>query len=98
NYIYTLSLHDALPISGTSINEHSANGLEITLPEDFLFIVNDGNTIRYIGKVCHECECLKKAQTDQSSNGCDPAYGQGGFYCDHEDRKSTRLNSSHVKI
>src|SRR5437870_13745585 len=59
--IYTLSLHDALPICA------------VKLPQD----------LRNVGKV---------VKGDENSSGC------GGVFAENKDRKSTRLNSSHVAI
>src|SRR5690606_42022812 len=77
--IYTLSLHDALPIyilefyhmlQSTSIK------VEVDIPEDNLYIL--GNE-----------DALNRILHNLISNAI--RYGS-------EDRKSTRLNSSHVKI
>src|SRR5437660_4793948 len=65
--IYTLSLHDALPISRPSATEETAR------PDDSVYIV-----ARLV------------------STAVDPNEMDGG--ADQPDRKSTRLNSSHVAI
>src|SRR5690606_41720198 len=80
--IYTLSLHDALPISlvldGTS-SENFVNG-----------IISDGAA----GTVA-----LTKANTSTWTLGGENTYtGATNIDAGVLDRKSTRLNSSHVKI
>src|SRR5690349_23872152 len=72
--IYTLSLHDALPIYDARRSK-SADG-------------ERGRAIPRIHRMCSRHEKLLA-----------PSLGAGSFWVTgHGDRKSTRLNSSHVEI
>src|SRR5690606_41849924 len=91
--IYTLSLHDALPICDRQFTEQDIIG-----PTDFLsHIVNEW-----------EQEAMKSGiRTVLMRLGVVLGAGEGAFpkmllpyrlFVGGRDRKSTRLNSSHVKI
>src|SRR5690349_23041324 len=77
--IYTLSLHDALPISPSLINVSGNLG---------------GGTVN-IGGSAHGAGPLPNAKTVTVANG---ASITADALSNGKDRKSTRLNSSHVEI
>src|SRR5690606_40568472 len=80
--IYTLSLHDALPISCTAEWLASTNGIVLDIPEQQLLF----EPKQWQSSCCH-FRVLKRN------------YGHiYGYFSKIRDRKSTRLNSSHVKI
>src|SRR5690606_39526388 len=74
--IYTLSLHDALPICGNTSHERPKTMLNV-LPDDFKVHVALTE-----GREIHAVASFTKPQAREAL----------------KDRKSTRLNSSHVKI
>src|SRR5690606_41662738 len=88
---YGLSLHDALPISGRT--EH-----EVHLPLRRRQLVNERNQLGIVGYAegerfearGHACCLDLRERLVALSRAC------AGI--DDRDRKSTRLNSSHVKI
>src|SRR5207302_11129003 len=92
--IHTLSLHDALPIFGTKdlglhARNHARHGLLADLREGLFAEVEEG----HIGAVTEQ-QKLEMVVPH-------PEVAFQGFLVDIEeivDRKSTRLNSSHVKI
>src|SRR5699024_12707343 len=78
-YIYTLSLHDALPISSKALGKYNDNLAEIqkqlsALEEKLDRMAPIGRTVKVV-----------EAQLDEMADF-------------NQDRKSTRLNSSHVSI
>src|SRR5207253_6947985 len=88
SYIYTLSLHDALPISefqglleGSAENQGQCRGRQIERPS---------------GQRHHFIEIF----ANHWRIGCEqiPSEGVGQMHDRGADRKSTRLNSSHVAI
>src|SRR5690606_41307488 len=82
-HIYTLSLHDALPISGDARSpqqQQQWDQAEASLLEGLYQMAVDGRT--------ETSECSRLAS--DVYRRLEAAYS--------EDRKSTRLNSSHVKI
>src|SRR5690606_40690908 len=83
--IYTLSLHDALPISGALISpenffDATHSKIEITILKSSPF-----------GEIC------KKA-IEYRQNKAEGQSPPKSIHLKSRDRKSTRLNSSHVKI
>src|SRR5207249_7118721 len=82
SYIYTLSLHDALPI--LILQEHAHGGLAdvVVNRRHLLFDARHGALDQ-----CHDVGLHRHPQL--AGRGARPAGG---------DRKSTRLNSSHVSI
>src|SRR5690606_39761405 len=90
---YTLSLHDALPILGAGI----AHGVREELAAD-------GHLMAAGGRALDQRHDVAVGNRGFDEDGADPAIHQHG----HQgldpgkprlgDRKSTRLNSSHVKI
>src|SRR5690606_40094222 len=88
--IYPLSLHDALPISRQRIEAVAA-----TLPVNVRHLWQPDDGFR-------KCEAMNMAIGAAASDyliftdgDCIP---RADFVSTHLDRKSTRLNSSHVKI
>src|SRR5436309_8824862 len=75
--IYTLSLHDALPI-------WSWEGVPLSIA---MLALAEG--ILTVGNLVYAFEAVQNRYVDEIADGEDPL---------GEDRKSTRLNSSHVKI
>src|SRR3712207_8783896 len=73
--IYTLSLHDALPIYGRAPGDHADAGVR-------------GEAARRVGVLIHEGERPRRRRHVRKLP--DPEAEQ--------DRKSTRLNSSHANI
>src|SRR5690606_41012876 len=90
-HAYTLSLHDALPISavlGAQIGDHGETRRErapIALQREILLVVTHRRH-QHLLRQPHEALIDAAEQNDRP-------FDQAG-----EDRKSTRLNSSHVKI
>src|SRR5690606_40337756 len=81
-----LSLHDALPIFGSATaNVHTRTAL---VPANGLFEQMLGGVFHEAGHIHHQHE-----YTDDAA-----VMFQQEQQTDHLDRKSTRLNSSHVKI
>src|SRR5690606_39756998 len=77
--IYSLSLHDALPISSPSLSvasKISFSASNMALSELLLWL---------------ESELESQSELSSESLSCPSSF-------ESEDRKSTRLNSSHVKI
>src|SRR5699024_11252959 len=87
-YCFTLSLHDALPIFGNSSGLACAGRLHM---DEQLFIEEKDTCV---GRDKHA-----KILEDDKHDDCD---GTWNWYILHpqscKDRKSTRLNSSHVSI
>src|SRR5690606_41565994 len=81
--IYTLSLHDALPISGCSNSDPGGSG--------------DGSE-GGDNKDDDSDDDADPADDDEGEAGDATSGGDSGDDSDPSDRKSTRLNSSHVKI
>src|SRR5699024_12527204 len=88
--ISPLSLHDALPISnGTFLSTTSNNASITVLPVMKMSSVLTVSRSRLsreteVGDKCNDANCVVILRFASSGNG--------------EDRKSTRLNSSHVSI
>src|SRR5436305_5239338 len=85
-YTYTLSLHDALPISRVDRRAHFGELQIVSADRDFvdgsrLFALG-ADDLREFGGVDLGCQCGWRRRSRRR-----PA-----------DRKSTRLNSSHVRI
>src|SRR3712207_9273819 len=84
--IYTLSLHDALPISegqaGDAGHRHGARG---------------GGQAVLLGSAVKLAEGQTRAGEGDAATGID-VQGLHAGQVQHEDRKSTRLNSSHANI
>src|SRR5690606_40132514 len=86
---YTLSLHDALPIY-PSVPGHEIIGKVLSTGSK----VSRFKTGEYVGVGCMVDSCQH----------CQPCHQGHEQYCEefptltYKDRKSTRLNSSHVKI
>src|SRR5439155_21538554 len=79
-HIYTLSLHYALPISSSRVNDNETLLLgHIVPPADVHF---------------NRRPCRRGVQTDDQWRCLRPVVG----FRNVQDRKSTRLNSSHVVI
>src|SRR5690606_40114178 len=85
--IYTLSLHDALPISVNFI-VNSCDEAAKNLPNTY--------ESRYRGRIVKGAALALKART--LLYAASPLYNSNEPYVPVADRKSTRLNSSHVKI
>src|SRR5690606_41824854 len=85
--IYTLSLHDALPIyKNKMINKIPPKVKSLLISEPFML---DPNFTRSVVLICeHNEEGTLGLVLNQPSN----------LLLEDVDRKSTRLNSSHVKI
>src|SRR5207253_9696935 len=86
---YTLSLHDALPILTEERRKEMVKHLHKVLEEDRTAVRNirrDGN------------EAIKKAMKDKKISEDDEKRSLEEIQKLTEDRKSTRLNSSHVAI
>src|SRR5699024_11701043 len=85
SHIYTLSLHDALPISKSGFANRQENS-------SLLFFCHYGNRRRD--------SCRIHLFSRQISVRTPRAYVilSQGYLCKTLDRKSTRLNSSHVSI
>src|SRR5690606_41300906 len=85
--LYTLSLHDALPISGGE-----GDGRDAAVEP----------RIRDPGRVLRvdrgDAEAPLRERERQRQAGKAAAHDQNIAFMNHLDRKSTRLNSSHVKI
>src|SRR5690606_42042586 len=89
---YTLSLHDALPILTAEEGDFECAGLGRS-GEDVVGVLHlvDAEPVR--DQAWHgELAGGEHAEQDRGGGGVDQPGGDG------EDRKSTRLNSSHVKI
>src|SRR5690606_40595109 len=88
-YIYTLSLHDALPIcsDNSSTKAGSVDDIEIAVGKPFAI------SIAKVGPDRTAKACLPSKISSATSNRSRPVSGSSPL-----DRKSTRLNSSHVKI
>src|SRR5699024_11881565 len=90
--IYTLSLHDALPISEAHRLSSCIFGRRLS-GSSFSSCLYDGKS--------GGNDCALR-QSDQPIDGCklaDDGYAEySHFYLRRLDRKSTRLNSSHVSI
>src|SRR5207253_5012587 len=91
---YTLSLHDALPISGDDIicAKCLADG-EVGGGSQNKRIADDEGDLRH--------RKSERAPTNQPRGGIEPGLLAGLYGACHnekKDRKSTRLNSSHVAI
>src|SRR5207249_9783625 len=81
-YIYTLSLHDALPISCALVRYNLAFWRRVNMKTSLSFAFL---TLALVGSIQLEAQ----AQENQLQITQDKQY---------KDRKSTRLNSSHVSI
>src|SRR5690606_39406290 len=94
--IYTLSLHDALPIlsPASSIGEVYPGDLKYADIDGDGFITEADRTI--IGNPTPDFSYGISANV--SYKGFDLSVDGMGVYGNEIDRKSTRLNSSHVKI
>src|SRR5207253_4877776 len=84
-YFYTLSLHDALPIS-----THYARLLQELLWRKFPGYFLEANTITFKLKI--------KRRIDENNAQVIDTFDFHSANTKHRDRKSTRLNSSHVAI
>src|SRR5690242_21328890 len=85
-YIYTLSLHDALPISEPLRCFERALALQPKAASALLF---KGMVYLDLGECGQALAALDAARADKHSRAL----------CEHlRDRKSTRLNSSHMSI
>src|SRR5690606_40941627 len=84
--IHTLSLHDALPISRSS----TMCGCIQAVANDTLSSSDQRRAVRFYSDP-HLAQDVR-----QSSRDADKRFWKS--YSDYGDRKSTRLNSSHVKI
>src|SRR5690606_39675790 len=84
--IYTLSLHDALPISGLKILEDSVPALHYIVQNDSLIFRGTGDP-----------SLLNPDLPQSRILNFLASRGEKIFYLPPPDRKSTRLNSSHVK-
>src|SRR5690606_42008672 len=89
---YTLSLHDALPISlATSIESAKKNFTEA--------MDNDFNTASAVAALFEFVKAINTARDNGATNDqLSPAQSVFKELAGVLDRKSTRLNSSHVKI
>src|SRR5690606_41741146 len=87
--IYSLSLHNALPIY-----RHTAQRWERYAPEFFLQAENNEFTRLSFRGLIGSGLRLTVQDTEDSRT----YVGIGAYYVRETDRKSTRLNSSHVKI
>src|SRR5690349_22160684 len=86
NVTYPLSLHDALPIlAARRTHRHDGRGQHVTHSE---LVEIQGHLI--------DTASLSKVLNDITEYGGD--YKVDQFDIGHGDRKSTRLNSSHVEI
>src|SRR5690606_41728076 len=89
---HTLSLHDALPISKTnSIDWDTENGQRVYVVGGNHFVSSNGLRVE---------QQAQFAGTNGVAAGSYPYFTNvpDELYADTVDRKSTRLNSSHVKI
>src|SRR3712207_7505270 len=82
--IYTLSLHDALPILRLAVSRSRPPALVADLAERL------GAELVAMGSAGVKTMSVVRGQAD--------AYVHGGGQYEWEDRKSTRLNSSHANI
>src|SRR5690606_39815731 len=85
----TLSLHDALPISGNleagaAVEPYGTRHVAVAVGDEARHAALDRDGVEAVG--VHLQPHAPRAR------------GQDGGVADHVDRKSTRLNSSHVKI
>src|SRR5690606_41603096 len=83
-YLYTLSLHDALPIYN----------LEKTVLDDKAAVIERAVLLQQITQI----DTIIKIANLGNEQDVIPARSAGAGECQNGDRKSTRLNSSHVKI
>src|SRR5690606_41288376 len=87
-WLHTPSLHDALPIfgGGVTVEAHVDRG-----------VLDDA-----VGLGCHHEEVVVEADVERLPAAPEreqqAVWGRRGAGGDGQDRKSTRLNSSHVKI
>src|SRR5690606_41457800 len=91
---YTLSLHDALPIYGAGVSAQQQRQPLAVLHIDVERVLHGACGMifgivqrREIGPVVFDLRAISHIKTYGAENSLDPL-----------DRKSTRLNSSHVKI
>src|SRR5207253_9867140 len=84
---YTLSLHDALPISKSSLADFSARPINVVL----LFARNRPALVRLSSVFCPSTFSRYSIKTHALRT-------ENGRQSHQRDRKSTRLNSSHVAI
>src|SRR5699024_11588359 len=96
NFVSSLSLHDALPISGTLV----FNNCKLSYS-----IQSNGNGIEMVGgKYCISKNTEISQQMMDGFNYHKGANGELPYFIEidcvgrDKDRKSTRLNSSHVSI
>src|SRR5690606_39494794 len=85
--IYTLSLHDALPISVRAAPPRSAASLR-----------GGARAAAAARQPVGPIQALSDSRLSSRSRIGDRCPRHGGGGTGHQDRKSTRLNSSHVKI
>src|SRR5699024_11736491 len=90
--IHDLSLHDALPISTARLNTGKAPGKAISTSLAWVFgsAPKAALLLEKILDAVDSCTCVSKPMTISQSMITAPVFV--------EDRKSTRLNSSHVSI
>src|SRR5690606_41584672 len=88
--IYTLSLHDALPISATDVNDPVSGTLYVAeVPNNKKFSELKIYSEDFVGDVTHIVWKDESTILFSADEGVNTTF---------RDRKSTRLNSSHVKI
>src|SRR5204863_8496454 len=88
--IYTLSLHDALPILAEGPHGHDVarvSGVVLQLPPEHGHVRVHGPAHDILGVSPYFAQQLQPADD-----------AAAGWSCCAKDRKSTRLNSSHVEI
>src|SRR5204863_10207776 len=89
--IYTLSLHDALPISQEGKCTHMTRGIVHLHTNDFSF--EPRSRAQHLQAHAPEWRKRKRRASHRGQRIEPPANR-----CERRDRKSTRLNSSHVEI
>src|SRR5690606_39866708 len=89
-HIYSLSLHDALPILDVALDGHGTLAVAVLLRGERHALHFDGAHFLLADERMRSAEPFELHALGLGM--CDFARGTG------QDRKSTRLNSSHVKI
>src|SRR5690606_42039883 len=95
-YSTTLSLHDALPIYFLSSLENPPHIIFVSGSEEYAYKAFNYNGIDYLLKPItypRFCRAVEKIMKYYAPRAVPSAAGE-----EEIDRKSTRLNSSHVKI